>query len=246
MNSFKESFLATVESSLNIPQPARSVTRNLIAAQDKERQRIAQEIHDGVGNRIALVAFLIREKIKEDQKRFHLPDDERKKALSELTAISNGLRDLSHFLYPASLHYVGIRAALKTLRDSMQKMYAIKIQLIIPPMVAKLPSDIELSIFRIAQESLQNIGRHSGVEKARIRLEVSAARIRLTVSDAGQGFSRREVSNKSGVGILCMEERALSVGGKLSLQSSPTSGTEVILTVPIQGNPLFGTADASV
>jgi two-component system NarL family sensor kinase len=89
-------------------------------------------------------------------------------------------------------------------------------------------------MFRIVQESLQNIAKHSGAQKVSLVLENPPGKIRLTLSDTGKGFMRSEVMRKGGLGLLSMEERALSIGAALTINSSPDSGTEIQLTLPLK------------
>src|SRR5262249_24406375 len=147
--------------------------------------------------------------------------------------LSNAMRNLSHGLYPPQLQYLGIRAALKSLSEEFEKTYAIHIDLVLPDEAPRLPADVELCIYRILQESLQNIAKHSGAGRVKIVLENTAAEIRLTISDAGRGFNRSAVMKKGGLGLLSMEERALSIGAGLTVNSSPDAGTEICLSVPL-------------
>jgi signal transduction histidine kinase len=149
------------------------------------------------------------------------------------------MRNLSHHLYPPLLRYAGIVPALKTLATDFEKTPRFKVDLVLPQEPLTLPNVVQLCIFRIAQECLQNTVKHSGADKARVLLEGNGERIRLMVSDSGRGFSTVDVARNCGLGLLSMEERAISIGGRLAVKSSPGHGTEICLTIPIQGNESF-------
>jgi signal transduction histidine kinase len=221
------------------PKRLQQVTRRLIHAQEDERKRISQELHDDLGSRIALIAFSLREAMKKDRKRSRAAEEKLDKILTDITDLSVALRNLSHHLYPPSLRYAGICAALKTLAAEVEKTHQFKVDLVLPQESPSLPNAVQLCVFRIAQECLQNIVKHSGADRASVRLESTPEAIRLTVSDSGRGFALLEVPQTCGLGLLSMEERAISVGGRLAVQSSPGRGTQVCLTVPIEGNEAF-------
>ena len=154
--------------------------------------------------------------------------------LEGIMELSGALRTLSHGLHPAPLRCLGIRPALKSLQNGFEKTHGIQMDVVIPPEMPRLPDDVELCIFRITQECLQNIGKHSGADKIRIVLKYTPRQIRLTVSDNGHGFIQTEAMQKGGLGLLSMEERAMSIGGKLTVNSAPGAGTEIWLTIPIR------------
>jgi len=206
--------------------------RRLINAQEDERQRLSREIHDDLGHTIAMMSLSVRQIIKQPSKNPSSRVRDLNKILDGITNLSTALRDLSHWLHPATLRYLGIPAALKSLREGFEEAYGLHIDLRVPAEMPRLAEEVELCIFRIAQESLQNVTKHSGTSKVRIVLEHTPPQIRLSVSDKGRGFVRSEAIQKGGLGLLSMEERALSIGGSLTVESSPNGGTEIRLTIP--------------
>jgi len=206
--------------------------RRLIQAQEEERRIISREIHDDVGNRLALLSLSLR-KIKQ-QTASAATENELGKVLESITDLSGILRNLSHGLDPAPLRHLGIRVALKSLLDAFQQTYGVDMDVVIPAEMLRLADEAELCIFRITQESLQNIVKHSGADKIKIVLAQTPRQTRLTVSDRGQGFVRSTAIHKGGLGLLSMEERALSIGGRLTVNSAPGKGTEVRLTIPTE------------
>jgi two-component system NarL family sensor kinase len=207
--------------------------RRLIHAQEEERQRISQEVHDDLGHRIALLSFQVRQIIEQHSKNPSASIRDLHKILDGINDFSTGLRNLSHNLYPPALRYLGIKAALQSLSKEFEKAYGIQVDLVLPATVPRLPAEMELGVFRILQESLQNVAKHSGSRKVRIVLGRLNGEIRLTITDMGRGFNKSDVSKKAGLGILSMQQRALSIGACLDLNTSPRAGTEIALRVPI-------------
>jgi signal transduction histidine kinase len=206
--------------------------RRLINAQEEERQPISRELHDDVGNRMALMALSVRQVMKQNPDSASLKELE--KVLAGIADLSTAVRNLSHGLHPPQLQYIGINSSLLSLRDGFEKTYGIQMELVVPEGLRRLAPEIELCIFRISQECLQNIAKHSGADKTSVMLEHEAEFIRLTVSDNGRGFVPSAARQNGGLGLLSMEERALGIGGSLSLKSSPGAGTIVCLTIPVK------------
>jgi len=206
--------------------------RRSINAQEQERKRISREIHDDLSNRIALMALSIRQIIKqsrEDSITFEL-----QKVIDQIADLSAAMRDLSHGLHPPLLRHVGIKAALKSLRDSFEKTHGIATELVGVSELPRISDETSLCIFRVTQESLQNVAKHARADKVTIVLDRTPRQIRLTVSDTGRGFVKSDVIQKGGLGLMSMEARALSIGGHLTVNSSAVAGTEVRLTVPLR------------
>jgi signal transduction histidine kinase len=210
--------------------------RRLIHAQELERHRISREIHDDVGNRLALMSLSLRHLMTQipSSARFQPQIRELDKILDYIAEASASLRNLSHGLQPPTLRCLGVSAALKALGDGFRNTHAIDVNVTTPPDMPRLSEDIELCIFRITQECLQNAAKHSGADKVRVILERTAKRVQLTVIDNGCGFDRAAAMQKGGLGLLSMEERALSVRGRLSISTAPGEGAEVRLIVPVQ------------
>ena len=211
----------------------REFARRLINAQEEERQRISREMHDDLGHRIALMSFSVRQILQQYPKNAALSIRDLNKVLDGINDFSAALRNLSHNLYPPSLRYLGLRAALKSVGKEFEETYGIHTDVVVPAEAPRLPAEMELCVFRILQESLQNIAKHSGARKVKIVLESKAGEIRLTISDSGCGFNPSEVRKTAGLGLLSMEERAMSIGACLTVNTSPGAGTEIRLSVPL-------------
>jgi signal transduction histidine kinase len=208
--------------------------RRLIHAHEEERQRLSREMHDDLGNKIALMSFLLRRVTKEHSKKLGPALRDSMKIQDGMAELSTSLRDLSHGLHPAPLRYLGIPAALKSLCDGIEDTCGIQVELAVCGDLPRLPEEVELCIFRITQECLQNATKHSGADKVKVVVEHSPKQLRLTVSDGGRGFNHSEAILKGGLGLLSMEERARGIGGTLTFNSEPGRGTEIRLTLPLK------------
>jgi signal transduction histidine kinase len=129
---------------------------------------------------------------------------------------------------------VGIKGVLTTLKETFQKLHGIRVNLFMPAELPRVSEEVALCIFRITQESLQNVAKHSGANAVTVALGLPLKSIRLTVSDTGRGFIKSEAIQKGGIGLLAMESRAVSLRGTLIVNSSPGAGTKVALTLPLQ------------
>lgn len=213
---------------------AQDFARKLIHAQEEERQRISREIHDDLGSQIALMSFSVRRVFQQEKGDRAAMLSEMNNVVDGLMKLSEELRNISHRLHPPSLRYVGIGAALKSLGITFEQTRGVEIEVRVPQRIPKLSEAIELCLFRIAQECLQNIAKHSGAEKGRIVLDCTSGHLRLTVSDGGRGFVPAEGVANRGIGLMSMEERALSVGGILRVQSSPGKGCTIQVDIPLR------------
>ena len=212
----------------NLPQ---EFAQRLINAQEDERRRISQEMHDDFGNRIALLALSVRHllKVSKDNPTLqHLCS-----VYEQLLDFAAATRELSHGLHPIVLRYAGITAALNYLRQNFEKSHDIQMDLEIAAELPHLQDDVSLCIFRVAQEALQNVVRHSRARRVSAVLARVAGGICLRVSDNGRGFVRSELPG-DGLGLQSMEARALSVGGRLIINSCLGAGTEIRLAIPLK------------
>ena len=211
----------------------RQYTRRLINAQEEERERIAREIHDDLGSRIALLSFSVS-RLMTQRSRHSVPVvDELKETIDNLTELSEALRNLSHCLHPPLLRHTGICAALKALCEEFSRSHSIEIDAVIPEEVAPFSDEAALCIFRVAQESLHNVAKHAGPTRVTVSLERTLREVRLRVADTGRGFVPSGTTRASGLGLINMKERALCVRGHLEVRSAPGAGTEVRVSIPV-------------
>jgi two-component system, NarL family, sensor histidine kinase UhpB len=204
-----------------------------LAAQEEERARVARDLHDEVNQ--SLTALLLRleaARVKAPVELAHELADTKalaNQAMKELLMLARQLR-------PAALDDLGLKAALAGHVKELGRQGKIRTSFEARGDFSALPSDVQLVVYRVAQEALSNAARHSGAEAVRIRLLRKQSgeddRVELTVGDDGSGFTFDQAAR--GLGIAGMRERALLVGGDVEVESRPNVGTRVSLTVPLQ------------
>lgn len=217
-----------------VERAARELSARLLQMQDEERRRIARELHDSAGQVIALM-MNVDQLIEMDG------TGERKRLLSDSHALLQNLnkevRTISHLLHPPLLDEVGLSSALQWYVDGFAKRSGIATTVEIGPEFGRLDSDAEITIFRMVQECLTNVHRHSGSRKAAVRLTRCSGEVRIEVLDEGKGIPAEKWVNivgsgPVGVGLRGMRERITQLGGKLDVQSD-SGGTKVAATLPI-------------
>ncbi len=215
----------------------RELSVKLLQTQDEERRRIARELHDGVGQLLAAMSMNIA---MLDGERSKLSPASLKAIEANLKLIEDAgqeIRTMSHLLHPPLLDEVGLDSALRWYVDGFAERSKISVELQLSPGFSDgLPRDFALSLFRIVQECLTNIHRHSGSLSAYVSVERSAREITLTVSDQGRGIpadvqGRISSGESSGVGFRGMRERIRQFGGRLEV-SSDEHGTQVLAVLP--------------
>jgi signal transduction histidine kinase len=149
--------------------------------------------------------------------------------------ISSEVHRLSYQLHPAKLDHLGLVAAIKSFCDEVSAHQRLKIEFRHSDIPATLPKDFTLSIFRIVQESVNNVVKHSGATQVRVVLEKSDESVRLFVEDNGRGFDAASVTLRTGLGFISMRERLRLIGGEMSINSKPSLGTQIDVSVPLQG-----------
>jgi len=199
----------------------------LIEAQEQERRRIASELHDDVGQQLALAELRLAE-IKSASDLKPMLD----RLSDQLAEISSEVREISHGLYPSLLQNLGLTPALKKLGREITREKNIAVQLALER-VEFVSAAVSLALYRVAQEALHNIEKHSHARHVTIELSRTSGTLALRITDDGIGFDAGQVP-AAGLGIDSMEERLRSVGGTLQIKSSPNRGTEVLASVPLE------------
>ena len=216
----------------------RALTGRLMRAQDEERRRIAQLLHETTAQDLAAVKMHLA---RLNRTASHLSDADRS-ALTESISLAEqaitAIRTLSYLLHPPFLDEAGLLSALRWYAAGFAERSGIKVDLELPASFERLPLDTETALFRIVQESLINIHRHAGSEIARIRLERDAETLVLEIEDRGHGIPRgslkhlRRGGRGVGVGIAGISERIEQLGGRLEIDSSD-HGTTVRTWLPL-------------
>src|ERR1700691_564617 len=215
----------------------RELSGRLQQARDEERRELARGLHDSVGQMLAALSI----NISVIQSQTHNLDSAAVRAASENAAlvqqISQEIRTISHLLHPPLLDEAGLASALRWYVEAFAERSKIKVAVDIPDEFQRLSDQAEIAIFRMVQECLTNIHRHSGAMFATIRVRQEDYRVRVEVQDQGKGISSEKqleltASGRTGMGFRGMRERLRQLGGTLQIQSDGT-GTTVIATLPV-------------
>jgi PAS domain S-box-containing protein len=205
----------------------------IIDAQEFERRRIAGELHDDIGQRLALLAFDLQLLEYGSQK----PPDQRQKKLEELVSaintLSSDIHKIAYQLHPSKLEQLGLISALKGFLREVREKHDIILELSEEHVPKILPKNTALCVYRVAQEAIWNAVKHSQAKHISIKITGQHDTVCLHVIDIGVGFDPTKDSAKNGLGLVSMKERVRLVGGTISIQSQPSKGTRIDVQVPI-------------
>jgi signal transduction histidine kinase len=214
-------------------------TPRLIAAQEQEKQRISRELHDDVGQRLALLKIgldLVEQKIPVERNVEHA---EMCSLLTQLDELAIDVHNMSHQLHSSKLQYMGLRAALKEVCQQLVDQHRVAIHLTAGQLPESLSEQVSLCFYRVAQEALMNAVKHSGTSQVDVSLDCKGQLLRMCIRDYGIGFNP-SVRGK-GLGLVTMHERLKMVGGLVRFNSLAGMGTEVEVEVNI-GNASLNAA----
>ena len=210
----------------HVEEKLRDLSAHLVRAQEEERARIARELHDDVNQRLALL-FVQLDELKVSSLKLSPSYIQKIDALSKLTSeISTDVRKVSHRLHPAILDFLGLSAALSEFFKEFARLREMEIEFFHHQVPQMLPKDVTFCLYRVAQEAIRNVQKHSGCSKARMELIGGTDYVGLRVSDSGAGFDPEAVQGDR-LGLVSMAERLRSLGGDLSVQSRPGHGTAI-------------------
>lgn len=224
--AFTDAFNAMLD---RLGQERRAGSRAALLAQERERRRIAHALHDEAGQTLTAVALEIERAATTG------PDSERERMgelAAELHRTLDEIRRIARELRPEALDDLGLINALIALSSRAARQGSIRIERRLTDDLPPLSEEIELVIYRVAQEALTNVLRHSGASQCLLELDADGDVLTLTVRDNGRGLPDR--LDGETIGIEGMRERALLVGGRLDIGAGPSGGTEVQLTVLLE------------
>ena len=210
-----------------------SLSGKLIEAQEEERKRIARDVHDDYSQRLAMLAIDV-EKLGEE-----LSDSsqETKQQLQDfferISELGADMHSLSHQLHSSTLESLGLVAGVNAFCEEFEVTEHIQVEFAHENVPRNLPNDVALCLFRVVQEGLRNVKRHSDAENANVHIEWSDGKLHVTVSDRGKNFDA-ESPIGGGIGIWSMQERLRLMGGRLHIQSHLTRGTTVDAWLPLK------------
>jgi len=214
-------------------EEVRRLNIRLLKLQDEERRRIARELHDSTGQNLAAMKIVLDQMAPESKGR------KIGTMVDELTTLNNDvsrqLRTMSYLLHPPLLDEAGLPSALKWYVEGFEQRSGIKVGLDLGPDFGRLSAEMEIALFRVAQESLTNIHRHSGSDTAQIRLRRDSERVVLDIIDQGKGITSSGIRDGSvipGVGLMGIRERIQQFRGNAEIVST-VAGTTVTATIPL-------------
>ncbi|WP_263365386.1 histidine kinase [Edaphobacter bradus] len=203
----------------------------LIDLQEKERSRLARELHDDFNQRLAVLAIDLERAAQtvsdspiEASQRLH-------ELWNRASEIGADLHSLSHRLHSSTLESLGLVLGVSSLCGEFAEQHGIQVDFTHENIPRSVPPDIGLCLFRVTQEGLRNMKRHSGVSRAEVRLEGTEQAIWLSIADKGRGFDLSRA--RTGLGIRSMQERLRLLGGRFEIRSQPGEGTEIHVLVPL-------------
>ena len=203
----------------------------LINAQEQERSRLARELHDDFGQRLAMLAsdLALAEEMAKEPK----VCEELHRLSSAIHEIGTDLISVSHRLHSSTLEALGLTAGVRSFCADFSSQHAIEVEFVDKHVSKSTNPDTALCLFRIVQEGLRNVSTHSRATRVDICLEGNAKAIFLTLSDDGVGFKFSDRVASHGLGLRSMTERARILGGTFEVQSWPGQGTRIAVTVPL-------------
>lgn len=213
----------------------RDLSGRLITAREEERARISRELHDDLSQKMA--RLLIRlERWRLGMGEVSAKSRAQLDTIIDMTSeVSASLRDLSHLLHPATLATLGLVPSIAGLCRKFSEQHNVKVQFDSRDISKDTPPDLSLCLFRVVQECLRNIVKHSGAQEARVALMRKDDQIELYVEDSGCGFDMESLQRIGSLGLISIRERARLVGGQVSIESGPGRGTRICLRAPVKG-----------
>jgi PAS domain S-box-containing protein len=217
----------------------RQLSLHLLRTQDEERRRIGRDLHDGLGQYLSVLKMKLDSLVGRMNGNSSAEAEELKDCAKLTEDAVTEVRTISYLLYPPMLEEMGLKSAISWYVDGFTSRSGVKTSFEASPELQRLPREIELALFRVLQESLTNVHRHSGSLTAAVRLTLRDDEVLLEVSDCGKGVDLRKFEESGqdyigalGVGLRGMSERMRQLGGNLELSSTP-GGTTVVARVQV-------------
>jgi PAS domain S-box-containing protein len=214
-------------------QALERVSGQLIEAQEKERARIARDLHDDICQKLALLAMEISKANRSADGSAETTKQRLQEIRKHCCEIASDVQSLSHQLHSSNLEYLGVAAAIRGFCEELCKQHKVEIQFTESNVPGNLPRDISLCLFRVTQEALHNAMKYSGTTSYTVELRGMAEAVQLIVSDSGAGFDVEVAKKNRGLGLVSMRERVHLVQGMLSVESHPGEGTKILAVVPL-------------
>lgn len=215
----------------------------LSKVEDRERRRFAELLHDDIGQNLVIIKMLCESVINDSHNESKNRNERIYKVISLLNRTIQTARSMTAGLYPAALEDLGLEYAVKWYIESVLDFFGIEIILNVDEKVEEVSNDFKRLMFRIIQESLQNILKHAEASTVDVQCWREAGYVKLTIKDNGKGFSVEKVKNRAGrgIGLMLMKEKTESLMGSFNLRSAPGDGTVIHVELPEKGMELDNT-----
>jgi len=214
----------------------RQLSGSLIGAQENERRRVARELHDDFNQMLALLSVeldLIRQKLPSSAPELQpLTDD----LAARIRNLSTAIHDLSHELHPLKLEQLGLVTAVRSLCKEIAQSHLLAIDFTSETVPDWIAPEVSLCLYRIVQEALRNVVKHSQATHARVALAGTSTGITLEITDGGIGFDSNLPEYCNGLGLLSIRERLRLVGGELKIDAAPSQGVSLTVVIPSNSN----------
>jgi signal transduction histidine kinase len=210
----------------------RTLTSQLSLAEERERRQIAAELHDHVGQVLAMMKMTL---VRTERMEITGEVAESVQKLKDLCQQAiGGIRFLISELSPPVLYELGFEAAISWLAEKHEEKHGVRVEIEDDHAPKPLSNDVRVFLFQAVRELLMNTAKHAQVDEVKISLERERDRIRITVADEGRGFDTSELKRSGGFGLYNIGERLSTVGGSLQMSSEPGRGTQVTLLAPLK------------
>jgi two-component system, chemotaxis family, CheB/CheR fusion protein len=209
----------------------RNFGAGLLMAQENERRNLALQLHDDLGQRLALLELNVETLEKGDSSRTQWKE-QLHSVHQQITLLSKSLRRIAYQLHPATLEHLGLAAAVESYVREFVEREEIQVLFRASNMPANMDPQTALCLYRIVQEGLRNIAQHAGAKSAEVSLWATDSKIHLKIKDSGSGSEVSASKSKKGLGLLSMMERARACGGVFKINARPGVGTEVLVAIP--------------
>jgi len=211
----------------------RALAGSLLAAQEEERRRLSRELHDDLNQKLAMLA-IEAEALDQELPPVHCGLRARVSRVREgVNALSDDVRRLAYQLHPSILEHLGLAVALRSFCREFSRLHSIKVTFIQRRPGPAVPQELALCLYRVTQEALRNVAKHSQSMRATVVLSGSPRGLRLSITDFGVGFDPTLAEARRGFGLVSMEERVRLAGGQFILRSLPGAGTRLSVNLPI-------------
>src|SRR5258708_2317870 len=208
----------------------------LTRPQDEERSRIARDLHADIGQRMALLSIDLEQMKLASQQDGSAVATELEALVRTAGEITSDVHNVSRRLHPSQVELLGLAPALNNFCREFANRNSMHIQFTSACLTCKLPEEASLCLFRVAQEAIRNVHKHTGCREALVELDEISSSLRLRISDRGAGFDPVSAESTQGLGLLSMEERLRSMGGELFVHSQPGGGTCIEACIPATQN----------